>query len=105
EGLPQLPDGQFLPPMQLTCGETMARKAIKEKFGRTLTIGRCAVLTAPLNGRPACHYCGPCNRGCTTGSYYSSPASTLPAAEKTGRMTLIPNAVVSHIELDESGRC
>lgn len=105
EGLPQLPDGQFLPPMQLTCGEVMARKAIKEKFGRTLTIGRCAVLTAPVNGRPACHYCGPCNRGCTTGSYYSSPASTLPAAEKTGRLTLVTNAVVSHIELSDDGRC
>jgi choline dehydrogenase-like flavoprotein len=105
EGLPQLPDSQFLPPMRLTCGEVMARRVLKEKFGRTLTIGRTAILTAPLQGRPACHYCGPCARGCSTGSYYSSPASSLPAAAKTGRLTLIPNAVVSHVELDDEGRC
>ena len=105
EGVPQLPDSVFLPPMPLNCGEQMARKALKEKFGRTLTIGRTAILTAPLRDRPACHYCGPCGRGCQTGSYYSSPASSLPAAEATGRLTLIPNAVVSHVVLDESGRC
>lgn len=105
EGVKQLPDSVFLPPMPLNCGELMARRTLKEKFGRTLTIGRAAVLTAPLQNRPACHYCGPCGRGCTTGSYYSSPSSSLPAAEATGRLTLIPNAVVSHIVLDDSGRC
>ena len=105
EGLPQLPDGTFLPPMALTCGEQMLKKAVREKFGRTLTIGRCAILTQALQGRPACHYCGPCSRGCSTRSYYSSPNSTLPAAEATGRLTLISNAVVSHIEVDEAGKC
>jgi choline dehydrogenase-like flavoprotein len=100
ENLPQLPDGQFLPPMNLTCGEQLLKTAVKQKFGRTLTIGRVAILTQDLNGRPKCHYCGPCSRGCTTGSYYSSPASTLPAAAKTGRVTVIPNAVVSHITVD-----
>lgn len=105
EGLPQLPDGKFLPPMQLTCGEQMLKTAIKQKFpGRTLTIGRCAILTRELNGRPRCHYCGPCSRGCSTGSYYSSPHSTLPAAEKTGRLSLIPNAVVSHVVPRDDGR-
>lgn len=105
EGLPQLPDSRFLPPMALTCGEQLLKKAIKEKLGRTLTIGRAAILTQSLNGRPACHYCGPCSRGCSTGSYYSSPASTLPAAQATGRLTLIPDAVVSHIEVGDEGRC
>ena len=105
EGLPQLPDGEFLPPMDLTCGELHAREVLKAKFGRTLTIGRTAILTAPLNGRPACHYCGPCSRGCSTGSYYSSPHSSLPAAFATGRLTLIPNAVVSHVETGDEGRC
>lgn len=105
ENLPQLPDGQFLPPMQLSCGEQLLRKVVKQKFGRTVTIGRVAILTADLKGRPKCHYCGPCSRGCTTGSYYSSPASTLPAAEATGRLTLIPNAVVSHIVVDDRGKC
>jgi choline dehydrogenase-like flavoprotein len=91
--------------MPLTCGEQHLRKALKEKLGRSLTIGRTAILTADHNGRAKCHYCGPCDRGCTTGSYYSSPASTLPAAEKTGRLTLIPNAVVSHIEVNDAGKC
>ena len=71
----------------------------------TLTIGRCAILTEDLNGRPKCHYCGPCSRGCRTGSYYSSVSSSLPAAEATGRLTLIPNAVASHIEVDDAGKC
>jgi len=108
EGLPQLPDGQFLPAMRMTCGEQLVKEGLKRHYakdGRMLTIGRCAVLTAPLNGRPACHYCGPCERGCTTGSYYSSPASTLPAADRTARLTLIPNAVVSHVEVDDRGKC
>lgn len=105
EGLPQLPDGQFLPPMHLTCGEQLLKKAVSAKFGRTVTIGRTAVLTADHNGRPKCHYCGPCSRGCTTGSYYSSPASTLPAAAATKRMTLVPNAIVSHVVVDGRGKC
>ncbi len=105
EGLPQLPDGQFLPPMALTCGEEILKTAIRDEFGRTLTIGRCAILTEDLNRRPKCHYCGPCSRGCRTGSYYSSVSSSLPAAEATGRLTLIPNAVASHIEVDDAGKC
>jgi choline dehydrogenase-like flavoprotein len=105
EGLPQLPDGEFLPPMAMTCGEIRAREVLKAKFDRTLTIGRTAILTAPLQGRPACHYCGPCSRGCSTGSYYSSPHSSLPAAFATGRLTLISDAVVSHVETGDDGRC
>ncbi len=104
EGLEQLPDGKFLPPMNLTCGEHLLRTALKDRFGRTLTIGRTAVLTQAHRGRPKCHYCGPCSRGCVTGSYYSSPSSSLPAAEATGRLTLIPNAVVSHVTVDDSGK-
>ncbi len=104
ENLPQLPDSRFLPPMNLSCGEWLLRDKVREKFGRTVTIGRVAILTKALNGRPACHYCGPCSRGCTTGSYYSSPASTLPAAMATGRLTLLDNKVVSHVTVDESGR-
>jgi choline dehydrogenase-like flavoprotein len=105
EGLPQLPDGRFQRPMNLTCGEQAMRQVAKAKFGRTLTIGRCAILTEPLPNRPACHYCGPCERGCSTGSYYSSPSSSLPAAAATGRLTVVPDAVVSHLESDAEGRC
>ncbi len=104
EGLPQLPDGKFLPPMKMSCGEVMLRQAVMEKFGRTVTMGRVAILTKDHNGRAKCHYCGPCSRGCSTGSYFSSPASTLPAAEKTGRMTLMPNKTVSHISVGENGQ-
>lgn len=104
EGVEQLPDGQLLPPMHLTCGEHLLRTAIKERFGRTLTIGRTAVLTQAHRGRPKCHYCGPCSRGCVTGSYYSSPSSSLPAAEATGRLTMVPNAVASHVTVDDRGK-
>jgi len=102
EGLSQLPDGQFLPPMQLRCAEEVVRDKLQEKWGRerVLTIGRCAILTRPHNGRAACHYCGPCERGCVTHSYFSSVGSTLPAAANTGRLTLRPNSVVAEVLYD-----
>ncbi len=103
EGLPHLPDGQFLPPMELRCVEKTMRQVLLAKWGgeRLLTIGRCAILTRPHNGRAACHYCGPCWRGCSTHSYFSSVGSTLPAAERTGRLTLRPNSVVESVLYDE----
>ena len=103
EGLPQLPDGQFLPPMEMRCVEKTMRQVLLARWGgeRVLTIGRCAILTKPHNGRAACHYCGPCWRGCITHSYFSSVGSTLPAAERTGRLTLRPNAVVESVLYDE----
>lgn len=102
EGLAQLPDGQFLPPMALRCAEQVVRDALFKTWGgeRVLTIGRCAILTQPHNGRAACHYCGPCERGCITHSYFSSLGSTLPAAERTGRLTLRPNSVVERVLYD-----
>jgi choline dehydrogenase-like flavoprotein len=99
ENLPQLPDSIFQPPMEMTCGELMLRKAAKEKFGRTVTIGRVAILTRPLNGRQPCHYCGPCEQGCSTFSYYSSPFTTIAAAQKTGRLTLITDAVAARLTM------
>jgi choline dehydrogenase-like flavoprotein len=101
ENLPQLPDSKFLPPMAMTCGERMLKRAVESKFpGRNVIIGRAAILTKAHQGRAACHWCGHCDRGCSTHSYYSSPGSTLPAAAKTGRMTLRPNAVVREIIVD-----
>src|SRR4029079_8605598 len=101
-GLAQLPDGQFLPPMELRCVETKVRDAMQAKWGRerVLTIGRAAILTQNHNGRAACHYCGPCERGCITHSYFSSLGSTLPAARRTGRMTLRPHSVVHSVIFD-----
>ncbi|HKP87330.1 MAG TPA: GMC family oxidoreductase [Blastocatellia bacterium] len=101
ENIPNLPDGKFQPGMKLTCGEQLLKKAVEKRWkDRHVIIGRAAILTRRLNGRAPCHYCGHCDRGCTTHSYFSSPGSTLPAAAKTGRMTLQPNAVASHIIID-----
>jgi choline dehydrogenase-like flavoprotein len=107
EGLAQLPDGEFLPPMMMTVVEQHAREKIAAAFGgeRVMTIGRAAILTQNHNGRQACHYCGPCERGCVTHSYFNSIGSTLPAARKTGRMTLRPNSVVAEVLHDpKTGR-
>ncbi|HSF14232.1 MAG TPA: GMC family oxidoreductase [Vicinamibacteria bacterium] len=103
EGLPHLPDGKFLPPMELNCAERVVKEALVGKFAdeRTLTIGRCAVLTKEHNGRAPCHYCGPCHRGCITRSYFSSLNATLPAARATGRLTLRPHSVVHSLVYDE----
>lgn len=102
ENLAQLPDGEFLPPMEMTVVERHAREKILAAFNgeRVMTIGRAAILTQPHNGRAACHYCGPCERGCATFSYFSSIGSTLPAAQATGRLTLRPNSVVAEVLYD-----
>ncbi len=102
EGLAQLPDGRFLPPMALNCVEQAVRERLAARFGRerVLTIGRCAILTTEHRGRAACHYCGTCERGCTTHSYFSSHAATLPAARATGRLTLRPWSVVHSVAYD-----
>ncbi|PYX00501.1 MAG: GMC family oxidoreductase [Acidobacteria bacterium] len=105
-GLRQLPDSRFLPPMELNCAETVVRDAIAKSFGgeRVLTIGRAAVLTKSHLGRAPCHYCGPCERGCITRSYFSSVNATLPAAEKTGRMRLRPHSIVHSVSFDPRTR-
>ena len=105
-GLPQLPDSKFLPPMNLNCAEQFVRSELAKHFGgeRVLTIGRAAILTQDHLGRAACHYCGPCERGCITRSYFSSLNATLPAAEKTGRMTLRPFSVVHSVIFDAQTR-
>ena len=101
-GLPQLPDGEFLPPMELNAVEKHTRDRIKAAFPeRQMTVGRVAILTEAHGGRAACHYCGPCARGCSTGSYFSSLSVTLPAAAATGNLTLRPNSVVHSVIYDE----
>ena len=106
EGLPQLPDGKFLPPMQFTCAEETVRDAVEKYFGseRRLTMGRTAILTQAHRGRAACHYCGPCSRGCITKSYFSSLNSTLPAAHATGKLTVRPHSVVHGVVFDPATR-
>ena len=102
EGMPQLPDGQFLPPMALNAAEAAVKAGVEAKWtNRRITPGRCAVLTVPHNGRGACHYCGPCEQGCSVGAYFSSQSSTLPAAKATGNLTLRPNSLVHSVIYDE----
>ncbi len=101
EGLPQLPDGEFQKPMPWYAIENTIKDRWKEHAPDvTLTNARVAILTEDLPNRAACHYCGPCHRGCSTGSYFSSQSSTLPAARATGNMTLMADKLVEKLEYD-----
>ncbi len=101
EGLAQLPDGQFLPAMEMNVLEKHVRRRIAEKFdGRVMTIGRAANLTQPHNGRGSCQFRNRCIRGCPYGGYFSSNAATLPAAYATGNLTLRPFSIATEIIYD-----
>lgn len=97
---PMLPDSRYHPPMGLTCAETHVRGVVRKAFNRTLTQGRAANITRPLNGRQPCHYCGPCERGCVTHSYFNAAFTTVADALATGRCTLIQNAMVHQVLMD-----
>lgn len=100
-GLPQLPDGEFQKPMSLNIVERHVKERLAKAYpDRTMTIGRCAVQTEAKNGRGACHYCGPCYRGCSPGAYFSSLSSTIPAAMATGKLNVKADCVVERIEYD-----
>ena len=104
-GLPHLPDGYFSPPMELNCVETEFRNQISKKYkNRYLTIGRFANITGKRvhKGRANCLYRNRCMRGCPFGGYFSSNSSTLPAAERTGNMTLRCNSIVHEIVYDDT---
>ncbi|MEM6699095.1 MAG: GMC family oxidoreductase, partial [Bacteroidota bacterium] len=101
ENMPQLPDGNFLPPMELNCVEQHLREKVDEKLGWKVTIGRTANLSQAHNGRTACQYRNMCIRGCPYGAYFSSLSSTLPAAAATGNMTLRPNSIAYEILYDK----
>jgi choline dehydrogenase-like flavoprotein len=102
EGLPQLPDGKFQPPMDMNCVEKEVKKGIESNFkGRVVTMGRVANLTKPLPGRAQCQYRNLCSRGCQFGAYFSTQSSTLPAAVATGNLTLKPRSIVSSVIYDE----
>ncbi|MGM9511063.1 GMC oxidoreductase [Larkinella sp. GY13] len=102
EGLPHLPDSQFLPPMELNCVETHLKQQIRRHYkDRILTIGRVANLTRGWNGRGPCQHRNLCNRGCPFGGYFSSNSGTLPAAAHTGNLTLRPDSIVAEVLYDE----
>ncbi len=101
DGLRQLPDGVFQRPMEMNVVERHVKDAVQRGFpDRTMIIGRTATLTEPIGDRAACHYCGPCARGCSTGSYYSTQSVALPAARATDNLTLRPMSVVHSILYD-----
>ena len=101
EGLPQLPDGQFDPPMPLNCAEETVAGRIAKKFaGRRMIPGRVANLTRPRDGRGRCQYRNACSLGCPFGGYFSTQSSTLPPAMATGRLTLKTFAIVTDVVYD-----
>jgi choline dehydrogenase-like flavoprotein len=102
-GLKQLPDGQFLPMMELNCVEQVFREKVSANFdGRVVTAGRVAHITGnkEFEGRSKCQFRNRCIRGCPFGAYFSSNSSTLPAAERTGNLTLRPDSIVSEVIYD-----
>ena len=106
EGLPQLPDGEFLEPWPMNVAEQQARELLLQKFNgeRLITNMRLAVLSEDHLGRAKCHLCGHCERGCITRSYFSSLNATLPVAQATGRLTLRPFSIVHSVIFDPQTR-
>jgi len=104
EHLPQLPDGQFLPAMELNCVEKDMAERIKKEYDskRHLIIGRVANLTKPIEGRVNCQYRNRCWEGCPFGGYFSTQSSTLPAAKKTGNLTIRPYSLVTKVLYDKA---
>jgi choline dehydrogenase-like flavoprotein len=102
EGLPNDPDGIFLPPPKPRCYELVVKRAC-DRLGVTCIPGRLSILTRPHNGRPACHYCGQCHRGCRTNSNFSSPGVLLAPARETGRLTVLTGAMAREVTVDRHG--
>ncbi len=107
DGVETLPDGEFLPPWEMNCPEKEMQQKIMAGFtNRYVVQGRCAHLTQPKEihiqqGRNQCQARSLCERGCPFGGYFSSNASTLPWAQKTGNLTIRPHSVVHSIIYDE----
>ena len=106
EGLDILPDGEFQPPMPMNCVEEAGTAKIKDHYkgARNWIIGRPANITQPLPGRPGCQYRNKCSLGCPFGGYFSTQASTLPAAMATGKLTLRPWSIVRKLVYDKDSQ-
>lgn len=103
EGIDHLPDGKFLPPMEMNCAEKDFKGRLQKFFpDRHVIMGRVANLTEPVQGRGQCQYRNLCHRGCPYGAYFSTNASTLPAAFATGNLTLRPHSLVNKVIYDEA---
>ena len=99
---PSNPDGEYLPPIPWRCIDYIIQKGA-EKIGVPYLPDRCAQLTVPHHGHPNCHYCGNCSRGCDVGSFFSPTWFTIPDAEATKNLTLLTNALVRSVIVDENG--
>ena len=102
EGLRNAPDGIFQPPPKPRCYELLVKEAC-DRLGVTCIPARLSILTRPLNGRPACHYCGQCSRGCGVNANFSSTGVLLPPALDTGRLLVVTNAMARAVTTDRSG--
>ena len=103
ENIPSAPDGIFLPPPKPRCTEIFIKRAC-DKIGVTCVPSRLAIITQEHNGRAACHYCGQCGRGCIPASNFSSSQVMIPPAKKTGRLTMITEAMVRELIVGKSGK-
>ena len=103
ENVPNAPDGVFMPPPKPRCTETLVKKAC-DHLNITCIPSRLAILTKPLNGRDACHYCAQCGRGCRSASNFSSSQIMIPPAAATGRFTMIANAMARELVLGSGGK-
>jgi choline dehydrogenase-like flavoprotein len=102
EGLPNHPDGIFQPPPRPRCYELMVKDSC-DRMGITCIPSRLSIITKPTHGRAPCHYCGQCNRGCMVNANFSSPGVLIAPALKTGRLTLVTNAMAREVTTDASG--
>jgi choline dehydrogenase-like flavoprotein len=102
ENLPNEPNGIFQPPPKPRCYELVVKQAA-DRLNVTCIPSRLSIITRPLNGRTACHYCGQCGRGCRTNSNFSSPAVLLRPALATGKLTILPNAMAREVTLNDRG--
>jgi choline dehydrogenase-like flavoprotein len=102
ENLENTPDGKFMPPPKPRCYELVVQK-VCEKLGIPCVPSRLSILTRPLNGRPACHYCAQCKRSCATSSNFSLPTVLLPPARATGNLEIRCDAMVREVLVDCEG--
>ena len=102
DGIDSLPDGEFQPPFEMNCVEKDFKQRLESKYSdRKLIVGRTANLTQPVKGRGQCQARDLCHRGCPFGAYFSTNASTMPAAYATGNLTVRPHALVNRVIYDE----
>lgn len=103
ENLPNEPNGIFLPPPKPRCYELLIKQAA-DRLNITCIPSRLSIITRNFNGRPACHYCAQCNRGCKTNSNFTSTNVLLPLADRTGNLTLKTGCMVREVTIDKQGR-